>query len=138
MSCDYCGSDGKASVYNGGDPGSIGKIPWRRKWQSTPVLLPGKSHGQRSLVGYRPQGHKGSDTTERLHFHFHFLLRLLTGLTVCHNHHPVIIITYSLCCHQLNIQIRNGSSQTLHTLSLDILGVAYITPKATHFMLSMK
>ena len=34
----------------------VGKIPWRRKWQSTPVLLPGKSHGQRSLVGYSPWG----------------------------------------------------------------------------------
>ena len=30
----------------------VGKIPWRRKWQPTPVFLPGKSHGQRSLVGY--------------------------------------------------------------------------------------
>ena len=39
--------------------------PWRRKWQSTPVLLPGKSHGQRSLVGYSPCGRKESDTTER-------------------------------------------------------------------------
>ena len=35
-----------------------GKIPWRRKWQSTPVFLPGKSHGQRSLVGYSPWGCK--------------------------------------------------------------------------------
>ena len=33
----------------------VGKIPWRRKWQPTPVFLPGKSHGQRSLVGYSPQ-----------------------------------------------------------------------------------
>ena len=41
---------------------------WRRKWQPTPVLLPGKSHGLRSLVGYSPWGHKESDTTERLHF----------------------------------------------------------------------
>ena len=32
--------------------------PWRRKWQPTPVLLPGQSHGQRSLVGYSPQGCK--------------------------------------------------------------------------------
>ena len=51
------GSDGKTSVYNAGDPGFalwVGKIRWRRKWQSTPVLLPGKSHGQRSLVGYSP------------------------------------------------------------------------------------
>ena len=48
----------------------IGKIPWRRKQQSTPVLLPGKSHGQRSLVGYSLWGRKESDTTERLHFYF--------------------------------------------------------------------
>ena len=41
---------------------------WRRKWQSTPGLLPGKSHGQRSLVGYSPWGCKQSDTTERLHY----------------------------------------------------------------------
>ena len=48
----------------------VGKIPWRRKWQPTPVLLPGKSHGRRSLVGYSPWGPKESDRTERLHFHF--------------------------------------------------------------------
>ena len=41
-------------------------FPWRRKWQSTPGLLPGKSHGQRSLVGYSPWGRKESDMTERL------------------------------------------------------------------------
>ena len=39
-------------------------------WHSTPVLLPGKSHGQRNLVGCSPWSHKESDTTERLHFHF--------------------------------------------------------------------
>ena len=43
---------------------------WRRKWQPTPVLLPGKSHGRRSLVGCSPWGHKESATTEWLHFHF--------------------------------------------------------------------
>ena len=42
----------------------VGKIRWRRKWQSTPVLLPGKSHGQRSLIGYSPWDRKESDTTE--------------------------------------------------------------------------
>ena len=46
----------------------VGKIPWRRKWQPTPVFLPGKFHGQRSLVGYSPWGRKESDMTERLHF----------------------------------------------------------------------
>ena len=42
----------------------VRKIPWRRKWQPTPVFLPGESRGQRSLVGYSPWGHKESDTTE--------------------------------------------------------------------------
>ena len=50
----------------------VGKIPWRRKWQPTPVLLPGKSHGQRSLAGYSPWGHKESDTIERLTLSLHF------------------------------------------------------------------
>ena len=44
----------------------VGKIAWRRAWQSTPVFLPGESHGQRSLAGYSSWGHKKSDTTERL------------------------------------------------------------------------
>ena len=43
---------------NAGDASSIRKIPWRSKWQPTPVFLPGKSHGQTSLVGYGPWGHK--------------------------------------------------------------------------------
>ena len=42
----------------------------RRQWQPTPVLLPGKSHGRRSLVGCSPWGGEESDMTERLHFHF--------------------------------------------------------------------
>ena len=64
------GSDGKVSACNVGGPGFdpwVGKIPWRRKWQPILVLAPGKSHGQRSLVGYSPWGRKQSDTTERLH-----------------------------------------------------------------------
>ena len=54
----------------------VKKIPWRRKWQPTLVFLAGESHGGRSLVGYSPQGHKESDTTERLHFHFHMVKNL--------------------------------------------------------------
>ena len=56
-------SDGKESACNEGDLGSIpgfdpwvGKIPWRRAWQPTPVFLPGESHGQRRLAGYCPGG----------------------------------------------------------------------------------
>ena len=44
----------------------VGKIPWKRKWQPTPVFLPGESHEQRNLAGYGLLGCKESDTTERL------------------------------------------------------------------------
>jgi len=47
----------------GSIPGS-GRFPWRRAWQPTSVLLPGKSHGQRSLVGYNPWSLKELDMTE--------------------------------------------------------------------------
>ena len=65
------GSEVKASACNVGRPGFdpwVGKIPWRTKWQPTPVFLPGESHGRRSLVGCSPWGCKESDTTEQLHF----------------------------------------------------------------------
>ena len=46
-----------------------GKIPWRRKWQPTPVFLPGESHEPRSLVGYSPRGSRvGHDWATSLHF----------------------------------------------------------------------
>ena len=45
-------------------------IKWRRQWHPTPVLLPGESHGWRSLVGCSPCGSQEWGTTERLHFHF--------------------------------------------------------------------
>ena len=69
---DYFGfpdsSDGKESAFNAGNPGqSLGwEDPRRREWLSIPVLLPGEFHGQRSLEGYSPWGHKKSDTTEKL------------------------------------------------------------------------
>ena len=44
----------------------VGKIPWRREWQPIPVFLPGEFHGQRSLVGRSPWGHKELGVTERL------------------------------------------------------------------------
>ena len=63
--CPQCGRPGFDS--------SVWKIPWRRKWQPTPVFLPGESNGQRSLVGCSPRGRKESDTTERLHSLTHSL-----------------------------------------------------------------
>ena len=64
------GSLGKESACNEGDKGIspwVGKIPWVEKWQPTPVFLPGKPHGQRSLVGYSSKGGKGSDANELKH-----------------------------------------------------------------------
>ena len=49
----------------------VGKMPWRKEWQPTPVFLLGKSHGQRSLGGYSPWGLKESDMTEHRHTHTH-------------------------------------------------------------------
>ena len=63
----------------------IGKIPWRRDWLPTPIFLPGEFHGQRSLVGYSPWGHKESDTTGwLLHRHKLFYKCLLNSHT-CNN-----------------------------------------------------
>ena len=53
--------------------GNLATICWRREWHPTPVLLPGKPHGRRSLVGCSPWGREESDTTEWLHFHFSLL-----------------------------------------------------------------
>ena len=63
------GSDGKESTCNADRPRPdswVEKVLWRKEWQPTPVFLPGKSHGQRSLVRYSPWGRKELDTTEQL------------------------------------------------------------------------
>ena len=54
----------------------VWKIPWRRKWQPTPVVSPGKPRGWRSLVSYSSWGHRETDTPERLHMH--------TGALLCY------------------------------------------------------
>ena len=70
LSAKESGCQCKRHKRQGFDPW-VGKIPWRGKWQPTPVFLPGKSHGQKSLVGYSPWGRKELDTTERLSAHAH-------------------------------------------------------------------
>ena len=67
-----------------GDAGSIPaseKIPWRRKGQPPPVFLPGKSHGQKSLVGSSPWGQRESDTAEHTHTGFPPVRNGLLGKT---------------------------------------------------------
>ena len=70
------GSDGKASAYNVGDLGSIpgsGRSPGEGSGNPIPVFLPGKSHEQRSLVGYSPWGRKESDTTSDFTFTLRYI-----------------------------------------------------------------
>ena len=55
----------------------VPKIPWRRKWQPTPVFLPGESHRRRSLEGYSSQGCKELDTTEVTEYSTHLLATLI-------------------------------------------------------------
>ena len=65
----FPGSNGKESACSVGDPGSIlglGSSPGGRNWQPTPVFFSREFHGQRSLAGYSPWGHKESNTTEQL------------------------------------------------------------------------
>ena len=58
-------------------PGSVGKIPWRREWQPTPVFFPGEFHGEKILVGYSPWGGKEWNTREQTNtFNFTFYIHL--------------------------------------------------------------
>ena len=95
------GSDSKASEQRGGpgfDPW-VGKIPWKRKWQLTPVLLSGKSHGRRSLAGYSPWGRKESDTTEWLHF-----LSFFQGTKIPHATEQLSLCTLESTCHNWRVR----------------------------------
>ena len=90
--------DGKASAYNAYHVGDLGSIPGSERssgdgWQPTPVLLPGKPHGQRSLVGYSPWGSKESDTTEELQFHFHLHCKRILYQLI-HQGSPYIYATF--------------------------------------------
>ena len=69
----------------------VRKIPWSRKWQSTPVFLSGESHGQRSLAGYSPWGHKEWDTAESLTLS-------LSSTCTCHEVHMRTLQPHSWTC----------------------------------------
>ena len=80
------GSEVKSPPANAGDRDStpgFGNIPQGRKWPPDPVFLPGKSHGQKSLVSHRPWGHKELDTTERPTFQ-HFIQQLSLHIILRH------------------------------------------------------
>ena len=86
-------------------PHDVHSTKWwqrRRKWQSTPVFLPGKSHGWRSLVGYRPWGHKELDTTGWLHFHFSTSYSSLYKLYGAKPGHELTFIKGQSSCAEIN------------------------------------
>ena len=64
----------------------VWKIPWRRAWQPTPVFLPRKFHGQRSLAGYSPWGHKESYITEHKCFYSVFPLFFSSRVLIRYNY----------------------------------------------------
>ena len=77
-------------------------------WQPIPVLLPGKSHGWRSVVGYSPWGHKESDMTERLHFHFHISLCFVIRI----NYYwwiSLSLLPIQLCSHRIVLKSKSAT-----------------------------
>ena len=78
----------------------VGKIPWKRSWQPSPIFLPGESHGQRSLVGYNPSGHRvrydwGDLAPHTLLLHF-------CGLSYLERFHLVPLISFNSLSHFMN------------------------------------
>ena len=112
-------------LWSGFDPW-VRKIHWRRKWQPTPVLLPGRSHGLRSLVDYSPWDHKESDTTERLHFHYREVNGDFLQEGFCH---PQICCTQSPCpCGRpLLTRPSTGDTQIHFCLSLCSVSESWCT-----------
>ena len=102
--------------------------PWRRKWQSTPVFLPGKAHGWRSLAGYSPWGRKESDTTEQL-THTHDVSQFSPSLT------PDSIGCMSsfndLLLFDVNLKISIGLVQSLSRVQL------FATPRTAAYQVSL-
>ena len=111
----------------------VGKIPWRRAWQPTPLFLPGESHGQRSLVGYSPWGHRESDAAEAEHTCTHAHTHTHTHTSLLQPSHHVLPpwagVSVSIrqltggvseCC--LWLLSRNGSSSTTLTDSRYYVG----------------
>ena len=103
----------------------LGRSP-EKEWLPTPVFLPGESHGQRSLVGYSPWGHKGSDTTEQLththkhtHTHTHTLLyHLIPWPWIC----PICQVPVS----PFNYRDRDLSARSLSLPSTTETGICHI------------
>ena len=105
----------------------VEKIPWRRKWQPTPVLLPREFHRQRSLAGYSLWGHKQSDTTERLHF-----LSFLSDFLMVQLSHPYMTTGETIA---LTMWTSVGNMMLMHFNMLFRFVIAFL-PRSEHLLIS--
>ena len=100
------------------------KIPWRRKWQSTLVFLPGKSHGQRSLAGYNSWGYKEVEITEGLSTHTHAHTHSISSWPQGQRVGVCLFFSFNYCPHirvinilELDIFLENLRSMSRANLS---------------------
>ena len=126
-----------------------GKIPWGRKRQPTPVLLPGKSHGRRSLVGYSPGSCKELDLTERLDTHVfqrkmlfyervgYFSLQLKTAYVLEYSCWSALCMLPILSCRVLKKTSGQGSRLTKLIIFLFYRGHEIVSPPTPTTQLSL-
>ena len=122
---------------NPNDPGFdpwVGKIPWRRTWQPTPVSLPGESHGQRSLAGYSPWGRTQSDKTERTCIHIDQSLSLKHSQMESSCLQSTIVGSHlrSWLRDSFSMQVLLLSSRLHHSLAVFLRSHQVPLPRATH------
>ena len=102
----------------------LGRPPWRRKWQPTPVLLPGKSHGRGSLVGYSPWGCKEPDTTT-LSLSSLFLIKIYEDSSlflVVKIHEPRKHALTEMCLCQIKLEVKMGTIFSVKSGQLSVSG----------------
>ena len=102
----------------------VGKIQYSRKWQPTPVLLPGKFHGQRSLTVYSPQGYKELGMTEWLSTHVpKFILYVLIQIQVFYNSTAVVLGLLEFVVFEIEKSVLNKQLQYPKFLVKEVLNV---------------
>jgi len=114
----------------------VRKIPWRRAWQPTPVFLPGESHGQRSLAGYSPWGHRvGHNWSDHMHTCIHVCI--YTCEFACRLHSPIKRLDYHFYSYQPTERQNNLLVREVEKLVISedvslILSCDFSIPSITH------
>ena len=134
------GSEVKNPPANAGDVGSIpllGRFPWRRKWQPTPVFLPGKSQGQRSLVGWSPQGrlrvrHDLVTKPQQSYVYYLFLKKILQAKWVGAKLCRITLISSQKSPHKQLSCLKAGAN-LVSRKTLQLLGTSEQNPEDTNY-----